>query len=158
MPYAGVGSRAASFIVDFAAIHVLFLMGCALVLIGFALVNRRPSEDVADVLATAGWLAVVTLYTVGFWAGAGQTPGMRLMRIRLARLDGRLPGVWRSLVRLAGLFVAILFVFLGFLPMLVDDRRRALQDFVAGTVVLYDGIPLAAAEDASPAAAAESVG
>jgi uncharacterized RDD family membrane protein YckC len=151
--YAGVGSRGAGFLVDFAAVHVLFLMGCALVVIGVALVNRRPPQRVADVAAAVGWVAVVTTYTVGFWAGAGQTPGMRLMRVRLGGVSGHPPGVWRSLVRLAGLFVAILFFFLGFLPMLVDDRRRALQDFLAGTVVLYEEIPIAAAEDVSPAAA-----
>ena len=34
--------------------------------------------------------------------------------------------------------MAIAIVFLGFLPVLFDDRRRALQDFLAGTVVYYD--------------------
>jgi uncharacterized RDD family membrane protein YckC len=121
--------------------------------IGIELANGSPSHRVTDVVATVGWLFVVTTYTVGFWAGAGQTPGMRLMRIRLARRNGDLPSVWRSFVRLAGLFMAILFLFLGFLPMLVDDRRRALQDFLAGTVVLYEDIPSAAAEDVAPAAA-----
>jgi uncharacterized RDD family membrane protein YckC len=41
-------------------------------------------------------------------------------------------------VRLLGLIVAILLLFTGFLPVLIDDRRRALQDFLAGTVVVYD--------------------
>jgi uncharacterized RDD family membrane protein YckC len=41
-------------------------------------------------------------------------------------------------VRLFGLIVAILLLLTGFLPVLVDDRRRALQDFLAGTVVVYD--------------------
>jgi uncharacterized RDD family membrane protein YckC len=158
VPYAGVGSRAAGFLVDFAAVHILYLIGTALVVIGIELANASPSHRVTDVLATAGWLFIVTTYTVGFWAGAGQTPGMRLMRVRLRRPNGDLPGVWRSLVRLVGLFVAILFVFLGFLPVLVDDRRRALQDFLAGTVVVYDDIPLAAAGgDVAPAAAVESL-
>lgn len=157
VPFAGVCSRAAGFLIDFAVVHVLFLMGCALVVIGIALVNRRPPQRVADVVAAAGWVAVVAIYTVGFWAGAGQTPGMRLMRTRLGGVTGEPPGVWRSLVRLAGLFIAILFLFVGFLPMLVDDRRRALQDFLAGTVVLYEEIPSAAAEDVSPAAAVGAV-
>ena len=39
-------------------------------------------------------------------------------------------------MRLAGLALAILLLFTGFLPALVDDRRRALQDFLAGTLIL----------------------
>jgi uncharacterized RDD family membrane protein YckC len=41
-------------------------------------------------------------------------------------------------VRLVGLWLAIAIAFLGFLPVLVDDRRRALQDFLSGTEVVYD--------------------
>jgi uncharacterized RDD family membrane protein YckC len=36
-----------------------------------------------------------------------------------------------------GLVLAIIPCFLGFLPVLIDDRRRGLQDMLAGTVVLY---------------------
>ena len=41
-------------------------------------------------------------------------------------------------MRLVGLWLAIALAFLGFLPVLVDDRRRALQDFLSGTEVVYD--------------------
>jgi hypothetical protein len=40
-------------------------------------------------------------------------------------------------LRLVGLGLAIVPLFLGFAPALVDARRRALQDFLAGTVVRY---------------------
>ena len=56
------------------------------------------------------------------------------MRVRTAA--GAAPGVLRSLVRCAGLVVSILTLGLGFLPALVDRRRRALPDFLAGTVVV----------------------
>jgi len=46
--------------------------------------------------------------------------------------------VWRALVRFAALIVAILPFFAGFLPVLFDDRRRALQDYVAGTSVIAE--------------------
>jgi uncharacterized RDD family membrane protein YckC len=48
------------------------------------------------------------------------------------------PSVWRSLVRFAGLILAIIPMFLGFIPVLFDGRRRAFQDYVAGTVVRAD--------------------
>ena len=97
----------------------------------------RP-EWLVGILVGGGWLVVVTAYFVAFWSTTGQTPGMRLMQLRVTtRSDGSLRVV-RSLVRLVGLALAIIPLFAGFLPVLVDRRRRALQDFVAGTVVLYD--------------------
>jgi uncharacterized RDD family membrane protein YckC len=47
----------------------------------------------------------------------------------------------RSLLRLVGALLAISIFFVGFLPVLVDDRRRALQDFLACTVVICDTTP-----------------
>ena len=73
-----------------------------------------------------------------FWATAGQTPGMRLLGLRVLGPDGGHPGMGRSIIRLAGLVAAIIPAFAGFIPVLVDDRRRALQDFLARTVVVYD--------------------
>jgi hypothetical protein len=40
-----------------------------------------------------------------------------------------------STLRFVGLLLAIVPLFAGFLPMLVDLHRRGLQDYVAGTVV-----------------------
>ena len=45
----------------------------------------------------------------------------------------------RSVVRVIGLGLAIVPLFLGFVPVLIDARRRGLHDFLAGTVVLYAG-------------------
>jgi uncharacterized RDD family membrane protein YckC len=92
----------------------------------------------AKVLAGVAWAVVVGAWFVVFWTTAGQTPGMRLLGLRVVGPDGGPPGVGRALVRLAGLAAAIVPAFAGFLPVLVDDRRRALQDFAAHTVVLYD--------------------
>ena len=61
---------------------------------------------------------------------------MRVMRLRVTGRSGDAPSPWRSLVRLVGLALAIIPLFAGFLPVLVDDRRRALQDYLAGTTVV----------------------
>ncbi len=42
----------------------------------------------------------------------------------------------RALFRLGALVLAALPLFAGFLTILVDDRRRGLQDMLAGTVVV----------------------
>jgi len=76
-----------------------------------------------------------------FWSSAGQTPGMRLLRLRLRGPTGNSLSVGRSLVRFVGLLLAIVPLFAGFLPALFTERRRALPDFLAGTVVLYEDAP-----------------
>lgn len=143
VPYAGLGSRIPGFLVDIVAVHIVYLVGVATVGLALTLANWTPSHAVADALAAAGWAAVVVVYFTGFWATAGQTPGMALLRMRLVGIDAEPPGWGRSLVRLVGALVAVAFLFIGFLPVLVDDRRRALQDFLARTVVIYEEVPVA---------------
>jgi uncharacterized RDD family membrane protein YckC len=71
---------------------------------------------------------------------------MRLMHIRVVARDGAPPHAGRALVRVVGLVLAIVPVFAGFIPVLIDDRRRGLPDFLAGTVVVYAGAALAPGE------------
>lgn len=101
----------------------------------------RP-EWLAEALLSLATAAVAIGYFVLFWAAAGQTPGMRLMHVRVLskQSDGRLT-VWRALLRTLGLALAIVPCFLGFVPALFDRRRRALPDYLAGTVVVYDDGP-----------------
>jgi uncharacterized RDD family membrane protein YckC len=113
-------------------------------LIGSLVGELRP-HWLAAVLAGAALLVIELVYFVGFWSSVGQTPGMRMMRVRVLTRSNELPSFGRSLLRLVGLVLAIVPCFLGFLPALVDSRRRALPDYLAGTVVLYD-------EHAPPAA------
>jgi uncharacterized RDD family membrane protein YckC len=76
-------------------------------------------------------------YFVIFWSSTGQTPGNRVMQIRVVRGDdGALLRPWRSLLRLGGLMLAALPLFLGFVPILLNERRRGLQDVIAGSVVV----------------------
>jgi uncharacterized RDD family membrane protein YckC len=116
---------------------MFFLTGTAVIgLVGSLVYHPHwPASVVAELLAVAG-LLVNVLYFTGFWSTAGQTPGMRFMRLRVVDHSGFPPGLGRSFVRLLGLALAILLLFTGFLPALVDNQRRALQDFLAGTVIL----------------------
>jgi uncharacterized RDD family membrane protein YckC len=73
------------------------------------------------------------------WHTAGQTPGMRLMGVRVVSLrNDRRVTAWQAVVRTIGLALAIIPCFLGFVPAFFDARRRALPDYLAGTVVHYD--------------------
>jgi uncharacterized RDD family membrane protein YckC len=137
--FAGVASRGIALVVDALAILGISLaIGAAAGLVGALVGGIRPHWLAGTLLALAG-VAVAVGYFVLFWQTAGQTPGMRLMHVRVlpARNDQRMT-FWRALVRTLGLALAIIPCFLGFVPALFDRRRRALPDYLAGTVVVYD--------------------
>jgi uncharacterized RDD family membrane protein YckC len=154
--YAGIATRGVALAIDAALSQGLFVIGAALLgLIGSLVGDIGPDWVVASLLS-GGWAITVTSYFVAFWAVTGQTPGMRLMHVRVVARDGAPPSIARGVVRLGGLILAIIPLFAGFLPVLVDERRRGLADMLAGTVVLYADRPLpiaeVAAEDLSLAA------
>jgi uncharacterized RDD family membrane protein YckC len=141
VPYAGIASRAIALAIDAALAHLIVLIGGAVIALAASLVGDLKFDTLERVLAAGAWATVVTAYFVLFWTATGQTPGMRIMELRVATPAGTPPGSWRSVLRLVGLVLAIVPLFAGFLPVLVDDRRRALQDMLAGTVVLYADRP-----------------
>jgi uncharacterized RDD family membrane protein YckC len=73
-----------------------------------------------------------------FWTLTGQTPGMTLMGLRVVTTDGHYVSLGRSVRRLIGYFVSALVLWLGFLWILVDDRRQGWHDKIAGTCVVYN--------------------
>jgi uncharacterized RDD family membrane protein YckC len=136
--YAGVATRAIALAVDAAVTIVLFTSGVGIAALVSSLVGTLRPAWLAGALLTFGWFLVVATYFTLFWSGAGQTPGMRLLRLRVRGPHGGSLSFGRALVRLVGLVLAIVPLFAGFLPVLFSERRRGLPDFLAGTVVVYD--------------------
>jgi uncharacterized RDD family membrane protein YckC len=138
-PFAGVASRGVALVVDaFAIVAGTAVIGGAAGLVA-AVVGGVHPEWLAQTLLSFAGVVVTVGYFVLFWRTAGQTPGMRLMHVRVLsrRNDGRL-SAWQAIVRTFGLALAIIPCFLGFVPALFDRRRRALPDYLAGTEVVYD--------------------
>jgi uncharacterized RDD family membrane protein YckC len=133
--FGGLVSRAIALVTDAALAHVAFLVIAASVGLVLSLAGEISPGWVEGAVAAGGWFVVVALYFVAFWTTTGQTPGMRMMGLRVVTQVGAPLSVWRSLVRLVGLVLAIVPLCAGFLPVLVDGKRRALQDYLAGTVV-----------------------
>ncbi len=139
--YGGIATRGIALAVDAAIANGLFLVGAALLgLVGSLVGDLHPRWLVAF-LAAAGWSLTVGGYFVLFWTATGQTPGMRTMHLRVVTYGGERVHFVRALIRLVGLLLAIIPLFAGFLPVLVDARRRALQDMLARTVVLHVSEP-----------------
>jgi len=133
---AGLASRTLAFAVDLVLAQVVFLICSALVGLIVALVGELRPVWLFGAIAGAGWLLLVGAYFVFFWTLGGQTPGMRLVHLRVVDRFGESPRFVRSVVRFAALILAIIPMFAGLLPILFDARRRGLQDFVARTFVV----------------------
>ena len=137
VPYAGIATRGVALAIDLAIVHAVVLVAAGLLGLVASFVELRPDWLVVT-LAAVGWSLSATVYFVLFWSVTGQTPGLRAMRLRVVAGDARPPPLGRAAVRLVGLVLAVVPLFAGFLPVLFDRRRRGLQDYLAGTVVLYD--------------------
>jgi uncharacterized RDD family membrane protein YckC len=135
--YQGLVTRAIAFAVDAAIINLIALLVGVGVGLALSIVSIQDSLKV--VLLAAGGVAFVVWsvsYFAVFWSTTGQTPGNRLMQIRVCREDGDLVKPRQALLRFGALVLAAVPLFAGFLPVLVDDRRRGVHDMLAGTVVV----------------------
>lgn len=98
---------------------------------------RHVLAGLADELGLGlGWLGLYfTAFTV---LGRGQTPGKRLFRLRVIRLDGAPIGWWTSLQRFGGYSASVFTGLGGFAEVFWDDNRQALQDKLVHTVVVQE--------------------
>jgi uncharacterized RDD family membrane protein YckC len=135
---AGIVTRAIALATDAGLTLVAYMAVVGVASLVASLVGTLRPAWLAGLLLTAAWALIVVSYFVVFWSTAGQTPGMRLLRIRVRRLDGSVVSVGRAVVRVVGLALAIIPLFAGFVPVLFSERRRGLPDYLAGTVVVYD--------------------
>jgi uncharacterized RDD family membrane protein YckC len=139
--YAGIVTRALALAADAVVATVLYMSVVGVAALVASLVGSLRPQWLVGVLLASGWTIIAGTYFSLFWSTAGQTPGMRLLGLRVRTPSGGAPSVGRSIVRLVGLVLAIVPLFAGFVPVLFDDRRRGLADFMARTVVVYDDPP-----------------
>jgi uncharacterized RDD family membrane protein YckC len=137
-PYAGIVSRAVALAIDAAALTIGFAIASGVLGLILSLFTAVEVSSPGAVLGAAGlWSLVVANYFVLFWTLAGETPGMRLMALRVIDRGGDPPRLGQALLRLVGMILAAIPFFAGYLLILVDERRRGLHDMLAGTTVVY---------------------
>ena len=138
---AGLGSRGAAAIVDTA------LQMLALVVVGLGLLGLVALTRSATTVAIVVGVLALTLVTLGYFPlfeilWNGQTPGKRLVGVRVVRENGYpirpADAVIRNVVRiLDGL--PVLYA-IGVITMLLNSRSKRLGDFAAGTLVVREGV------------------
>jgi uncharacterized RDD family membrane protein YckC len=141
--YAGFVTRLVAFFIDRFVVAVFIAVVSAVV--GFVTQSLQVNQWLG-IEGWAGWLVASLLgafsfltyfvYDVGCWLLAGQTPGKRLMGLLVVQTDGQRLRLGPAIRRWFGYWLSAI-LFLGFLWVLVDNRRQALHDKLAGTLVLY---------------------
>jgi uncharacterized RDD family membrane protein YckC len=126
-----------SFVVDAAVICVVAIfVGVGAVLIQGVLHLPSDVQKIIEAIGAFAYLLGTVGYFVAFWSAAGQTPGARVMQIRVLTAEGGALKPRRALLRCIGVILAALPLFAGFVPILYDGRRRGFQDWWARTVVI----------------------
>lgn len=126
--YATLGSRAIAFAADY-AIAVLAMI-VLVVLMSDAQGSLSSWEQ--NLIGM-----VLPMYTLGMYLVYAATAGM--IGAKLVIADAKTlqrPSSWRLIIRSAAMIASGMTFGLGFLVGLTNERRRTLQDFIAGTVVL----------------------
>ncbi len=143
LPLAGVGHRVLAYLVDVSLLFfgwsaVYFACSLAVDVLGVL----RGLEGTGRALVALGLFATQwASWTVCEVTLGGQTPGKRLLGIRVVRRDGT-PVGWvdsalRNLLRVVDFLPA--FYAAGLLAMLTGRGARRLGDLVAGTVLVRSG-------------------
>jgi uncharacterized RDD family membrane protein YckC len=136
--YAGAVSRFAAYAVDIAVSTVAFALGLAGISYAVQIVTGHQvhwnrSDTVVAVIFVV-WQLVYFAYS---WAVGGRTPGMALMGIRVVRADGMTLDPLHAILRALVFPINILLLGIPFLLILVQREHRGLQDFAAGSAVIY---------------------
>lgn len=93
---------------------------------------------IADLGLGFGWAALYFTAFPAWWRG--QTPGKRLMGIRVIQLDGTYMSAWDSFGRYGGYGAGFATGLLGFLQIYWDSNRQAIHDKISATVVIKGDI------------------
>ena len=139
--YAGFISRLIAFGIDIAIVAIsLMFLGWLLnsVLVIFNMEDITGAARISKIVWSSAFaLLYSAAYFIFFWTLAGQTPGKMLMGLRVVTTDGQALSLVRSVRRFIGYIVSILALWIGFLWILVDNRRQGWHDRIAGTLVIY---------------------
>jgi uncharacterized RDD family membrane protein YckC len=137
--YAGAVSRLVAFAADVGASWGVYTLGVALLNAAVKLVTGHSYT-----LSNHQILALVTLgvwefvYYAYQWAVSGKTLGMALFGLQVVTTAGAPISGRQAVLRTIGLGLTLLTLGIGFLGIVFQRERRALDDFIAGTTVVYD--------------------
>jgi uncharacterized RDD family membrane protein YckC len=137
--YAGAFSRLLALAIDAGVVYGSLLVITAAIAFLISIFQSGDQHAGTAVLALGftAWSLIAIAYLVIFWSGAGRTPGMSFVAIRMLSEDGQPVRPGQALRRVIWLVISALPLLLGFWGVLFDRERRGWPDRRARTVVCY---------------------
>lgn len=136
--YAGFASRFAAFAVDVVVLSAVFLLVLgAINFVASIATGKTVNFNRNDIWVVVGYVVWAFIYFAHWWGLNGKTAGGALFGLQVLTDDGRDVSGRRAIGRTLAFPLSFLILCLGFLGILLGDRRRALHDVIAGTVVVY---------------------
>ena len=153
-PLASIGNRFLAVAID----HTIQYLAIAAVFVGFMLIagagqstfgafetlDREMPNWVIAVMIFVLFLLFAGYFAVFEWLWDGQTPGKRLLKLRVIREDGRPITLWeaiaRNLLRIFDAFPGFLLPIYsaGLIALFMSNRDQRVGDLFAGTVVIRE--------------------
>jgi uncharacterized RDD family membrane protein YckC len=151
---ASIGNRFLAVAIDhfiqYFAIFIIAWIFLSLVASGASLIDD-PAAALAEMpkwtvaILIFGLFLIFAGYFIFFeWLWNGQTPGKRLMKLRVIREDGRPVTLWEAIARnllrigdaVPGFFIPVYSI--GLITIFLNNRDQRLGDIFAGTVVIRE--------------------
>ena len=135
VPYIGLITRLVSWAVDLLLINLVAIitgLGAQLIASIFPITNNLKPLFVA--IAGGIYVLWTAAFFVAFWSTTGQTPGARVMQVRLVSATGEKVRPVRALVRWIGMNLAMVPLPWGFVP--IPFKRLGFPDWIAHTRVI----------------------
>jgi uncharacterized RDD family membrane protein YckC len=138
--YAGAVSRLVAFAADVGASWGAYTLGVALLNAAIKLVSGHSFTLTNHQLAAFIVLTVWEfLYFTYQWAVSGKTLGMAIFGLQVVTREGRHINGRQAVRRTIGLAITLFITLgIGFIGIVFSRERRGLDDFIAGTAVVYD--------------------
>lgn len=145
----GAGSRATAYLADL--LILTFSIQLAQNALVALLALPLPPQWIAGISAMLGFSIINSYFILFEWLSNGQTPGKRMLGIRVIRQEGYALGFIDVLLRNLMRFVDFLPAFygVGMASLVLTTRCQRLGDLVAGTIVVQQQ-PLQAGDLAPP--------
>lgn len=133
---AGFVSRAVALVIDAVIVTIAAAVGGYM--ISATLAALRPGIFGDHLVATPPVLgaALFPVYFLFCWTVFGRTIGMAIIGLKVLTIGGARVSFVRAVLRYVGYLVSTAVVFLGFLWVLIDDRRLGWLDHIARTQVV----------------------
>ncbi len=138
--YAGAVSRLVAFGADIGVSWGLYTLGVALLNVAIKLVSGRYYTITNHQIVAFSTLVVWEFFYYTYqWAVSGKTLGMAIFGLQVVTKEGGPIRVGQAARRTIGVAVTLFLTLgIGFLGIIYQRERRGLDDFIAGTAVVYD--------------------